>query len=43
MVHFLERLHNHRFKAHMDGLMPQWRRYQEELEKIPLAYAHLGY
>ena len=43
MVHFKERLHNRRFKAHMDRYLPQWRSRQEELEEIPLAYAHLGY
>ncbi len=43
MVHLLERLHNDRFVTYMDEFMPQWRRYQDELSKAPLAYAHLGY
>lgn len=36
LVHFLERLHNAAFKAHMDRFMPQWRDYQRELK---LGYA----
>lgn len=43
MVHLLERLHNDRFMAYMDKFMPQWRRCQDELDKTPLAYTHLGY
>jgi predicted metal-dependent hydrolase len=43
MVHLLERLHNDRFVTYMDEFMPQWRRCQDELNKGPLAYAHLGY
>jgi hypothetical protein len=33
MVHLLERLHNQKFKAYMDHFMPQWRLYQDELNK----------
>ncbi len=40
MVHLLERLHSDRFVAYMDEFMPQWRRCQDELNKIPLANAN---
>ena len=36
MVHFHERLHNRRFYALMDGLMPAWRRHRDELNRAPL-------
>ena len=31
MVHLLELKHNQRFKSYMDGFMPLWRRYKDEL------------
>ena len=37
MVHFLERLHNHRFRELMDRLMPQWRLHGDELNQFALA------
>ena len=37
MVHMLERLHNERFRAHMDRLLPQWRQHQAVLKRISLA------
>lgn len=43
MVHLLERLHNERFKALMDQLMPQWRLYREELNQTPLAHEEWVY
>jgi len=36
MAHLLERLHNDRFKTLMDGFMPEWRLYREELKRAPL-------
>ena len=36
MVHLLERSHNERFKRFMDNFMPDWRVYQDELEREPL-------
>jgi len=43
MVHLLERLHTDRFVTYMDEFMPQWRHFQDELNKAPLAYANLEY
>jgi len=43
MVHLLERLHNDRFQAYMDGFMPQWRLHREELSRAPLAHEDWGY
>jgi hypothetical protein len=38
MVHFLERLHNERFRELMDRFMPQWRLHRDELNQFPLAH-----
>jgi len=38
MVHLLERHHNDHFKSLMDQFLPQWRSYQDELNKVPLAH-----
>ena len=38
MVHFLERLHNERFRELMDRFMPQWRLHRDELNQLPLAH-----
>lgn len=43
MVHLLERHHNDRFKALMDGFMTQWRLYQETLNRAPLAHEEWYY
>ena len=37
MVHLLERRHNHRFRSLMDRYLPDWRLYQDELNRAPLA------
>jgi predicted metal-dependent hydrolase len=37
MVHLLERRHNHRFRSLMDRFLPNWRLYQDELNRAPLA------
>lgn len=34
LTHLLERLHNERFKALMDGFIPQWRSYRRELNQL---------
>ena len=34
IVHFLEPNHGHKFKAHMDRLMPQWREHKAELNRV---------
>src|ERR1051326_752398 len=36
MVHLLERHHNERFVAYMNGFMPLWQFYREELNRAPL-------
>ena len=43
MVHLLERHHNHRFREHMDRLMPQWPLHREELNRAPLAHEDWSY
>lgn len=43
MVHFLERYHDDRFRALMDELMPQWRRWRDELNRAPLAHEEWKY
>lgn len=43
MVHFLERRHGERFRALMDGLMPQWRLHREVLNRAPLAHEDWRY
>jgi len=40
MTHFLERRHNDRFMAYMDGFIPQWRFLKEELNRSMLPYAN---
>jgi predicted metal-dependent hydrolase len=34
LTHLIERYHNDRFKGLMDGFMPQWRLYKEELNRV---------
>jgi predicted metal-dependent hydrolase len=43
MVHFLERHHNERFKTLMDGLMPSWRLFRDELNRAPLSHEEWRY
>ena len=43
MVHLLERRHNDRFHELMDGFMPQWRTYRDELNRAPLAHEDWRY
>lgn len=43
MVHLLERHHNERFRALMDGAMPQWRLCREQLNRAPLAHEEWKY
>jgi len=43
MVHLLERQHNNRFRGAMDRVMPNWRRYREELNRAPLAHENWKY
>lgn len=43
MVHLLERRHTDRFRALMDGFMPSWRLYRDELNRAPLAHEDWTY
>ncbi|QDU32205.1 SprT-like family protein [Poriferisphaera corsica] len=43
MVHLLERHHNKTFHHHMSTLMPQWKKYRDELNTAPLAYEDWQY
>lgn len=43
LVHLLERHHNERFTALMDGFMPQWRQYRVMLSKSPLGHEEWAY
>lgn len=36
MVHLLEPTHNPRFVSHMDRLMPHWRIYRQQLNRLPV-------
>jgi predicted metal-dependent hydrolase len=38
MVHIIEPFHNSRFIALVDGFMPMWRNYREELNRAPLGH-----
>ena len=38
MIHLLERLHNERFIAYMNNIMPLWQYYREELNRAPLGH-----
>ena len=43
MVHLLERDHSDRFRELMDGFLPQWRTYRDELNTAPLAHEDWRY
>ena len=43
MVHLVERKHNERFWNLIDSHMPQWRLYQDELNRGPLAHEDWNY
>lgn len=43
IVHVLERRHTDRFRALMDGIMPQWRVHRDELNRAPLAHEEWSY
>ncbi|MGE0040766.1 MAG: M48 family metallopeptidase [Vicinamibacterales bacterium] len=43
MVHLIERHHTDRFRELMDGLMPSWRTYRDELNRAPLAHEEWPY
>ena len=43
MMHLRERLHNERFKQHMDAYVPDWRQLKMELNKFPADHGELMY
>ncbi len=43
MAHIVEPTHNARFVALMDRLMPQWRHYREQLNRLPVRHERWGY
>jgi len=43
MVHLLERHHNDRFTALMDGFMPQWGHHRAEMNRAPLGHETWSY
>lgn len=43
LIHFFERKHNDRFRAHMDKFMPNWRERRDLLNQLPLAYERWEY
>ncbi len=43
MTHLLERHHNERFIALMNGFMPLWQYYREELNREPLGHEEWEY
>jgi predicted metal-dependent hydrolase len=43
MVHLLERRHNDRFMRYLNKLMPQWRDYKDELNRLPISHLDWEY
>jgi hypothetical protein len=43
MAHLLERKHNERFIALMDRLIPQWREYRNQLNRLPVRHERWMY
>ncbi|MCZ6804107.1 MAG: SprT family zinc-dependent metalloprotease [Proteobacteria bacterium] len=43
MTHLLEPGHNNRFISLMDGYMPKWRFYKDELNRLPISHCEWGY
>ena len=43
LVHLLERHHNDRFTALMEGSMPQWRQFRKLLNAAPLGHEAWNY
>jgi len=43
LVHLLERTHNEVFVSYMNGFMPKWRFYREELNKLPFRHIDWKY
>lgn len=43
LVHLLERLHNEKFLSHMNKFMPQWKKFRDELNRVPLSHVDWEY
>ncbi|HPZ07806.1 MAG TPA: SprT family zinc-dependent metalloprotease [Candidatus Eremiobacteraeota bacterium] len=43
LVHLLERHHNENFLRLMEKFMPQWKKYKEELNRLPASYVWWNY
>ena len=43
MVHLLERKHNDRFISLMNELMPKWKFYRDELNRLPVRHEYWNY
>ena len=43
MVHLLERRHNDRFIGYLNKYMPQWKKYKEELNSLPVSHLDWEY
>lgn len=43
LTHLLERHHNDRFIALMDGFMPKWRFFKDELNRLPISHFDWNY
>lgn len=43
MVHLIERTHNATFVAMMDRVIPQWRFYREQLNRLPVRHEEWSY
>jgi len=43
LTHLHERHHNERFTALLDTHMPQWRKYRDMLNRLPLAHEDWAY
>jgi len=43
LVHLLERHHNEKFLRLMEQFMPQWKKYKEELNRLPASYTQWDY
>jgi predicted metal-dependent hydrolase len=43
LVHLLERHHNDNFLQYMDSFMPQWKKYRDQLNHLPVSHADWSY
>lgn len=43
MAHLIERTHNQRFTELMDAHLPLWRKYREQLNRLPVRHEHWEY